>query len=220
MSTTIHNNNKQQFLLFISVLENAECESLSWENISSLEWLLADFVCGTETNCCLTDERKYSRTDSSPFASLHNYIITYLGWSLAWWFWLLAVILLVLSSVFPSDWRLKDFLSCLLISDAIENFPDERLCDLIMTLNIICLLLVFTSVLSDSLRNCSRKWENKSTQELFTDRQKRYCTGLHFNGFPSVPFPCRVLIRDDWILKNYIDETISTSITSGLIVFP
>lgn len=144
-------------------------------------------MCGTETNCCLTDERKYSRTDSSPFASLHNYIITYLGWSLAWWFWLLAVILLVLSSVFPSDWRLKDFLSCLLISDAIENFPDERLCDLIMTLNIICLLLVFTSVLSDSLRNRSRKWENKSTRELFTDRQKRYCTGLHFNGFPSVP---------------------------------
>lgn len=58
---------------------------------------------------------------------------------------------------------------------------------LIMTLNIICLLLVFTSVLSDSLRNCSRKWENKSTRDLFTDRQKRYCTGLHFNGFPSVP---------------------------------
>ncbi len=31
--------------------------------------------------------------------------------------------------------------------------------------------------------------------------------------------PCRVLIRDDWILKNHIDETISTSIALGLIVF-
>lgn len=103
--------------------------AFSGEHLVIIERLLADSVCGTETNCCLTDERKYTRTDSLPFAALHNYIITYLGWSLAWWFWLLAVILLVFSSVFPSDWRLKDFLSCLLISDAIENFPDERLCD-------------------------------------------------------------------------------------------
>ncbi len=95
-TTTAHNNNKQQYTLVTSVLENRVQITLSGKHGVIIEWFLADFVCGFETNCCLTDEGKYSRTDSSPFTHLHNYIITYLGRSLAWWFWLLAVILLVL----------------------------------------------------------------------------------------------------------------------------
>ncbi len=95
-TTTAHNNNKQQYTLVTSVLENRVQITLSGKHGVIIEWVLADFVCGFETNCCLTDEGKYSRTDSSPFTHLHNYIITYLSRSLAWWFWLLAVILLVL----------------------------------------------------------------------------------------------------------------------------
>ncbi len=81
-TTTAHNNNKQQYTLVTSVLENRVRITLSGKHGVIIEWRLADFVCGIETNCCLT-EGKYARTDSSPFTPLHNYIITYLSRSLA-----------------------------------------------------------------------------------------------------------------------------------------
>ncbi len=82
-TTTAHNNNKQQYTLVTSVLENRVRITLSGKHGVIIERLLADFVCGIETNCCLTDEGKYARTHSSPFTPLHNYIITYLSRSLA-----------------------------------------------------------------------------------------------------------------------------------------
>lgn len=171
--------------------------------------------------CCLTDERKYTRTDSWPFASLHNYIITYLGWSLAWWFWLLAVILLLFSSVFPSDWRLKDFLSCLLISDAIEIFPDERLCDFNHDIE-YHLLAVGVHFSSFWLPWGTAQGNERTSPRGTFSRTGKKDIVLDYTLMAShlCLLPCRVLIRDDWILKNHIDETISTSIASGLIVFP
>lgn len=161
---------------------------------------------------------KYTRTDSSPFAPLHNYIyhlsplITWLviliansfPSSIRFSFRLMAERFSVLSFNLASYWKLPRWKTWWLNHD--------------IEYHLLAVSIHFSS--SNSPRTRSRKWKNKSTWELFADRNKDIVLGYTLMASHLRLLPCRILIADDWISKNHIDEIISTSISRGPIGFP